>query len=218
MPTVYFQIGTNDGNDLFRELVIRNKPDIVILVEPNTTLIADIEKNYKDIKNVYIYNNAIYYKDDETVELYIPAKDGVMGTRASNNITYNSQHFSLVPMNDWGDKKDMVKLSSKSITFDTICKKHAITNIEYLQIDTEGFDSEIIKMIDFSKYSIQTLRFEKWGFKKENFTAYNKDLADTLGEDGMKLSIDKLKKYNYTINEVSDKDGNDIVATLRLDT
>jgi hypothetical protein len=44
MSKVFFQIGTNNGNDLFRELVIKNAPDCVILVEPNKELIDEIKK------------------------------------------------------------------------------------------------------------------------------------------------------------------------------
>ena len=113
MDIVYFQIGTNMGNDLFREMVIKHKPDLVILVEPNKNLVNNIKRNYNNIENVHIYNNAIYYNNDEEVELVIPAKNG-----------YTTAHFSLIPMNDWGDKKDMVKISSKSITFDKICEIH----------------------------------------------------------------------------------------------
>jgi len=215
MSNVFFQIGTNNGNDMFRELVIKNKPDIVILVEPNINLINEIKNNYNNIKNVYIYNNAIYYTNDEILELYIPAKNGIMGVRSDNGIIYDSGHFSLVPMNDWGKKEDMVKFLTKSITFDEICKIHNIKSIEYLQIDTEGFDSEIIKMIDLSKYTIKQIRFEKWGFKSDCFTNFNKDLSNELGENGMINTINKLTSYNYYINDISDKDGNDIIATLK---
>jgi FkbM family methyltransferase len=214
MHRVFFQIGTNNGNDLFRELVIKENPDMVILVEPNEFLIDDIKKNYSNIKNVYIYNNAIYYDDDQIIELYIPAKNGIMGTRADNGITYDDGHFTLLPMNDWGSKNDMVKISSTGITFDKICSIHGITNIDYLQIDTEGFDSEIIKMIDLSKYKINKIRFEKWGFKPECFTDYNKDKANELGINGMNNAINKLKEHNYIINDIHDKDGNDIIAIL----
>jgi FkbM family methyltransferase len=216
MHRVFFQIGTNNGNDLFRELVIKENPDMVILVEPNEFLIDDIKKNYSNIKNVYIYNNAIYYDDDQIIELYIPAKNGIMGTRADNGITYDYGHFTLLPMNDWGSKNDMVKISSTGITFDKICSIHGITNIDYLQIDTEGFDSEIIKMIDLSKYKINKIRFEKWAFKPECFTDYNKDKANELGINGMNNAINKLKEHNYIINDILDKDGNDIIAILNV--
>ena len=153
---------------------------------------------------------------NNTVELYMPAKNGIMGTRADNGIVYSDLHFSLLPMNDWGTKNDMVKVYAKTITFDEICKNHNITEIEYLQIDTEGFDSEIIKMIDLSKYKIKQIRFEKWGFDTNCFTKYHNNLSNELGINGMNIAINKLKQHNYVLNEVSDQDGNDIIATLNV--
>lgn len=218
MSSVYFQIGTNDGNDLFRQIVLQKKPDLVILVEPNPSLMDQIKKNYDGIPNVHIFNNAVYYTNDETLTLFIPSKQGVMngerGVRADNGITYHHVHFSLVPMNDWGKKEDMATFTTKSITFDEICKRHSITHIDYLQIDTEGFDSEIIKMIDLSKYTIKKIRFEKWNFKQECFTEYNSTHANELGMNGMNLAKEKLLSYNYSLSDISDKDGDDIIATL----
>jgi FkbM family methyltransferase len=214
MSKVFFQIGTNNGNDLFRNKVKQAQPNMIILVEPNKTLINEIKENYRDIQNVNIYNYAIYYNNHETVELYIPSKNGIMGTMADNRIIYSDEHFSLLPMNDWGKKDDMVKFTAKTITFDEICKKHNITEIDYLQIDTEGFDTEIIKMIDLSKYKINQIRFENWGFDTKCFTDYHKDLANELGINGINIALDKLRKHNYNISEICDEDGNDILATL----
>ena len=214
MNKVYFQIGTHDGNDGFKDMVKRDKPNIVILVEPNKELINSIKQNYNNIENVYVYNNAIYYNNDEDIELFIPAKNKVLGSRADNGHVYSNVNFSLVPMNDWGNKDDMINIISKSITFDKICSTHNITNIDYLQIDTEGFDSEIIKMIDLSKYKIKTIRFEKWGFKTDKFTRHNKEISDELGEVGMKNCIDKLTKHNYKITDIKDTMGNDYLANL----
>jgi hypothetical protein len=53
MTRVYFQIGTNNGNDNFRNIVAREKPDLVILVEPNANLVESIKSNYSNINNVY---------------------------------------------------------------------------------------------------------------------------------------------------------------------
>ena len=138
-----------------------------------------------------------------------------MGTTADNGITYHDVHFSLLPMNDWGSKDDMVKISSKTITFDKICSIHNITTIDYLQIDTEGFDTEIIKMIDFSKFKINTIRFESWTFSTDCFTKFHNDKSNELGVNGVNNAIDILKKNNYTISKVHDMDGDDILATLQ---
>lgn len=210
----FFQIGTNNGDDLFREKVISEKPDLVILVEPNPIHFEAIKENYQDIKGVTFYPNAIYYSDDEDIELFIPAIDGIEGNPGVNGITYSHGHYSLLPMNDWGDIKDMKKISAKSITFEKICQEHKITEIEFLQIDTEGFDSEIINMIDFSKYKIKKIRFEKWPFEPEKFTKHNKDSAHRLGKSGMEKTIKRLTDHGYEISEIEDADGNDIIAIL----
>ena len=202
MSGIFFQIGTNNGNDVFRDKVKTDNPIQIILVEPNKSLINDIKNNYKDIENVHIFNNAIYYNNNEDVDLYIPKNNG-----------YSTGHFSLLPMNDWGEKNTMDKFVAKSITFDEICRQHDITDIDFLQIDTEGFDSEIIKMIDFNKYNIKQIRFEKWGFDTSCFTRHQSDLSNELGVNGMNASIEKLKRHNYSIDEIKDRSGNDIIAT-----
>lgn len=213
MSRVFFQIGTNNGNDLFNLLVKKENPDLIILVEPNISLIKEIEKNYKDIKNVHLFNNAIYYEDNTDIELYIPAINGVYGNIGENNITYSNVHYSLVPMNDWGEKKNMNKIIVKSIRFDTICEKLNISKIEYLQIDTEGFDTEIIKMIDLSKYDIKKIRYEKWGFSNDKFTRHNdSDKSIHLGLSGMIEVEEKLKSHGYNLTDINDNDGVDIIA------
>jgi len=212
---VFIQIGTNDGNDLFREKVIQEKPDTVILVEPNTDLIPSIHNNYKNVKsNVIVLNNAVYYESGKTVELYFPAKNGQSGTIADNGHTYTHVNFSLIPMNDWGEKKDMVKIKAKTICWEDLCERYQIKNVEYLQIDTEGFDSEIIKMIDFERYKIQCLRFEKWFFDSNCFDKYHKEIADGLGKNGNLEVISKLIELGYTLEEVCDADGSDFIARL----
>ena len=216
----YFQIGTNDGNDNFRNLCIKHKPDMIVLVEANSKHLNSIQNNYKSFVNVHTINKAIYYNDNDEVELFIPAKDGIYGEpgvqpeRKQGNHTYTDGQFSLLPMNDWGEKKNMCSFKATTIKFDTICEQLNITNIEYLQIDTEGFDSEIIKMIDLDKYNIKNIRYEKWGFSTECFTKYNSDdNLNNYGNEGMKLVEQKLKKYNYKLRDINDRDGNDIIAT-----
>ena len=68
------------------------------------------------------------------------------------------------------DKEFNCKKKSDSITFNSLCKKYFIKNIHYLQIDTEGFDSEIIQSIDFNNINIDIIRYEKWNFSTDCFT------------------------------------------------
>jgi hypothetical protein len=206
--TVYIQIGTNSGNDNFRKLVILNKPSKVILIEPNSSLINIIEANYINIPNVHIVNKAIYYEDNMRIPLYIP---NTINNIAANGYYYSDLHYSLVPMNDWGEKTELQEIKADTIIFESLCKKFSITNIDYLQIDTEGFDTEILQLIDFTKYTINKLRYEKWPFNPECFTKHNN--TNSLGINGMKIVEDILLKNNYILQDINDEDGNDIIAT-----
>jgi FkbM family methyltransferase len=222
MKTVFFQIGTNNGNDNFNQLCKVNKPDCIVLVEPNPAHISNIEKMYRNFTNVHIINRAIFYEDDQEVELFIPAKDGIYGqpgvqpNRKNGNLVYSDGQFSLLPMNDWGEKNNMCSFKASTITFNTICNNLNITDIQYLQIDTEGFDSEIIKMIDLDKINIQQIRYEKWNFDNSCFTEHTKfDKTDTtqLGSAGMDIVKNKLIQHNYILKDIKDRFGNDIMAT-----
>lgn len=212
MEKVYFQIGTNNGDDLFKIKCLKDNPSHIILVEPNPLHEENIKNSYKDFPNVYIYINAIYYKDNESLELVIPALNGKFGSPGENSIIYNHSHLSLIPMNTWGSKENMFKVNATSITFDTICDNLKISSIDYLQIDTEGFDYEIIKMINLDKYDIKQIRYEKWTFDSNDFTKHFGN-DNEFGYKGMYIIKQKLEKYNYQLQDIHDESGKDILAT-----
>ncbi len=209
--SVFIQIGTNNGNDKFRRAVLERKPDLVLLVEANSGLRSAIEKNYENIPNVHIISKAILWEDNKIVSLYYPAMGGSHGNQGENGITYYDVHFSMLPMNDWGDKKNMVEIKAPTISFMSLCEQYNIKDVEYLQIDTEGFDTEIIKMIDFQKINIKYIRFEKWGFDPNCFTRYNEN-PERFGKNGMEAAKLKLISNGYTLYDISDEDGNDIIG------
>ncbi len=45
-------------------------------------------------------------------------------------------------------------------TFSALCAKHAITQVDLIQIDTEGHDYEVIKLIDFARLKPRVVFYE----------------------------------------------------------
>ena len=190
---IFVQIGTNNGNDDFRNLCRQYKPSLIILVEPNSIHNDSIVTAYEGILAYHIENVAITTQAQNEVTLVIPKNRPKM---------YNTGNYSLLPMDDWGD--DFNKVVSKGITFSQLCENYGITEIEYLQIDTEGYDSEIIKSIDFSKVKINKIRYEKWGFPTDAFTRHG-DKGKEYGIAGMKAVHSLLVDLGYVlIEETSD--------------
>ena len=199
---IFIQIGTNDGNDMFRKYVEYFNPKKVILVEPNSELVKKIKENYFFYKGDLVILNCAINTKNEDVTLY---RSKLWG--------HETPHFSLVPMNNWGESlHDLISLKSKSITFDYLCSLHNINHINLLQVDTEGFDAEIINSIDLNKIKIDLLRFEEWPFSKECFTKFSNN-NEHMGTTGMENIINKLLSLNYNCFKINDMDGNDIVAT-----
>lgn len=184
----FIQIGTNDGNDEFNEIVKQENPDLVILVEPNKNLNSKIDQMYSDVSN-YVIENVAINLERGSCKLYYPI-DHFTG------IQFYDVHFSLVPMDDWGE--NLVQIECEGITFTDLCEKYNITSVDYLQIDTEGFDSEIILSIDFSKIDVKKIKYEKWNFTEECFTRYGED-GKRLGKNGMINVENKLKSLGYNL-------------------
>jgi FkbM family methyltransferase len=190
---IFVQIGANDGNDAFRNLVRQYVPKMVVLVEPNEELNSLIKENYKLISKplVYIENVAIMEEDKGEVKLVIPDVE----YRGGHN--YTNKHYSLLPLDDWG-KEFHNSISAKSMTFTALCDKYKITNINYLQIDTEGYDMEIIKSIDFSKVQIDNIQFERWDFPISMYTRYGA-YADKCGINAVREVERLLMKQGYKL-------------------
>ncbi len=59
---------------------------------------------------------------------------------------------------EYGGSTEIVKVETKKI--ETICDENNITNINYLSIDVEGAEFEVIKSINFDKVFIDVIAFE----------------------------------------------------------
>lgn len=82
--------------------------------------------------------------------------------------------------------------SIKTITFSDLLLKHRVTEFDILLIDTEGYDYNILKLIDFSIVKPAIIVYENKHLKRKIY----------------KRSISLLKKYNYDVFS----DGSDTIA------
>ena len=82
----------------------------------------------------------------------------------------------------------------KIVVFNDLVEKYNISEIEYLFIDTEGYDYQIIKSIDFNKTKINKVKFEY------------KHLDDTFKFDIRLLELREMfNQLNYKEIDVDDE-------------
>lgn len=189
---VIVQIGVYDGADEFNSIVRNTDPVKLVLVEPNKDMNAQILHNYEGVPNVFIENAAIMEKTNGLVKLVHPED-----TPRKNKQFYNGC-FSLLPMDDWGDNFKSIEVPS--LSFMDLCEKYGITDIHFLQIDTEGYDADIIKSIDFNKIHIDIIKYENWAFAEDCFTRYG-DRKKHLGVNGMYEVKVLLEGLGYILDE-----------------
>jgi len=102
-------------------LNLYDKADHIIAVEASGSNAAFIRSvcALNHIKNVRVYNNALYKTDGELIELY------VSNDTCGNNSMYKITGYSEVE-------------SVQTLTIDTICAENGVNDIRLIKIDIEG--------------------------------------------------------------------------------
>jgi FkbM family methyltransferase len=151
------QIGAHDGVsfDPVREY-ITGCGFPALLVEPQPDIFTRLKENYHGFDNVIFENVAVAHREG-TVPLY--------RYRAGANISYEMSTLSsmskvVLERGSHRGSTDIEEIHVPARTLPGLLKKYAIREIGLLQIDTEGFDFEVIKMVDFEKSKPVIINFE----------------------------------------------------------
>lgn len=146
-PDFYFiQIGANDGlaNDPIRPLV-KQFHIKGLLVEPMPDFFARLTRNYADEPQLDFENCAIGAVDGE-VSLFRFKPDTPLPNNFFHGMARFDKNYMLARSRKMGLGDAIEEIKVPALTFETLTRKHNIRKIDFLQIDTEGFDFEIIKM------------------------------------------------------------------------
>jgi hypothetical protein len=203
------QIGANDGqiNDPIYDFVMKNKEFTnIALIEPQSSIIEYLEKNYESHPSSNIYNFAIGPEDslklfrvkpeyyDVFIQRYL---QGSPNYRVPSGFT--SSIKSHVVKHITGNIPDNVTVEEVIeeiiIPCLTLTKFKKLNNwnekiIHVLQIDTEGMDDQIIYSSDLKLNSPLIINFEHFHLKKEN-------------EERLNLH---LKQNGYHVHKYSNSD------------
>jgi len=156
----FVQIGANDGifRDPLYEFVTRHHEQIAgLALEPVKETFQKLQANYAKYPHVTPVNVAIHttkkklniYKVDP--EFYGKLPEWVRGIAS-----FDKDHYRTLGV----PPEAMITESIRCVTLDELVSQYDVEHIDLLQIDTEGYDAEIIKSIDFSKVKPSIIRFE----------------------------------------------------------
>jgi FkbM family methyltransferase len=158
-PDFFFvQIGANDGvfGDPIRDFVTRTGV-AGLAVEPLQDFFRQLVANYRGFPRVKPVNVALH-ASARSMQLHrVDASRGERLPGWTQGIaSFKESHHAINRVPD----DVMVTETVACVTLTELLEQHQVRAVDLLQIDTEGYDSEIIKMIDFARCRPAIIRFE----------------------------------------------------------
>lgn len=192
----FIQIGANDGKSV--DPIYKFATEFGwsgVLVEPLPHVFELLKANYKDHGKLKLLNAALSEKDgSRTMYTVRIDKDTFKGAHA-----YSSFDRSVVARQTrWVPDiaSRIEEISVRCISMETLLREAGANQVDLLQIDAEGYDFEILKMIDFARLRPTIICFEHAHLTKAQMNA----AAALLRAQGYRMTRDNLDTIAYRPN------------------
>ena len=160
----FVQVGSHDGemHDPLRIFVLNNDWR-GILIDPQTNMLQKCKQNYHNKANLNFVNVAVHptkswitlYKVENPKDYSHSGWASIVPERFSNTIYKNSYSVKKV----------------KAIPLMEVIKYYELKTVDLLQIDTEGFDWNVLKMYDFNYFKPVIIQYEHCHLSNNDFQA-----------------------------------------------
>src|SRR5262249_15985126 len=156
-----------------------------LVVEPLKDKFELLKRAYADVESVVPVNVAVHNTEKEMlIHRVRPDLEKNLPGWARGIGSFNPEYHKLSNL----DSSYMISERVPCTTFDDLLTTHRMTNIELLITDTEGYDFEILKSIDFTKHRPTYVHFEHGLSGGVMSWERYKDLAYYLAQHGYNIS------------------------------
>jgi FkbM family methyltransferase len=162
----FMEIGAWDGigADCFYPLVKKYKIS-GILIEPQEDAFRKLKENYAYHNKIFFDNIAVAEKDCIKPLYFIslnsqtttPAYASLKKEVTEKGVAF-LQRNNILPVGEFSQY--ILSKPVQCLSISTIIKKHKLNKIDILQIDTEGYEYEILKSMPFDKIKPKIIRCE----------------------------------------------------------
>lgn len=187
----FIQIGANNGvrYDPIYQIVNELKIDGVV-IEPVQDYYDELVKNYQHLKNITPANIAIYSKNTD-LTMYRVKKNSKLPDWVNGIASLNYEHHKKSQTSS----EYIVEETVRGVTFDTFITEYDIKKIDFLQIDVEGYDYEILNLFPFDRFMPKLIHFEH-ALSLQNMTY---DQYDELHSKLIRMGYRTIMNMNDTI-------------------
>lgn len=201
---IFFDIGSHHGVTIkeFLKIFSINR---IYAFEPSKKNYLELRKNVEKIQKTKSVDIKIYQlgvgKKEEILELN-EITDGVSNT--FNKLDLNSKYFKKKQFitTFFGIKKFFSnKISTKIITLKNFIKKEKIEKVEFVKIDTEGFELNVLLGLEEDIKKVKFILFEhhydNMIIKKYNFSDIHRLLDNSGFKQIFKIKMPFRKSFDY---------------------
>jgi FkbM family methyltransferase len=199
------QVGVHDGTaiDPLRDELLR-RPWRGILLEPVPYVFERLKANYGRYDRLILENAAIADEDGTREFHHLPQTDDnsmwkwydALGSFRREVVL---GHKNLIP----DIEERIVTTSVPCLTFDSLCKKHGVERLDVVQIDTEGYDLEVLRLIDLARWQPSLVMYESMHLGDEDRAAA-RSLLDEHGYVRIADDMDTLGVHRSTLERLPD--------------
>ncbi|MBB6610321.1 FkbM family methyltransferase [Pontibacter sp. Tf4] len=178
---ILFDVGSNEGQSV-RDFLIFDKKASIYCFEP-------IKSTFESLSSKFRHHNNV-----KTHMLALGSFEGVVKMKLSDSSCMNS-----IVSDSEDSSEEFVQENIQSKTLDNFCKENFIEHINYLKIDTEGYDLDVLKganrMLDSSK--IDFVQVEAGMNPQNNYHVPMQNLKTFLEDKGYYLFGIYDQKHEY---------------------
>ena len=168
----FVQIGANDGQteDLLHPYILKYNLS-GLLVEPQKDIFEKLKQTYAGRDNLIFVNTAIasergslpFYKVrgsliNETNAYQASAISSLNKETLRGRIARRVPRYFPRISENLDDYIEEITINT--MTFEDLVRQYEIKKIDFLFIDCEGYDYEILKMVDFKRFSPSLINYE----------------------------------------------------------
>lgn len=197
-PFSFLQVGANDGRsfDFLYSFVIKRE-SAGIAIEPIKEYYDELCENYKSQPAIIKINKAvsrikkktiIYKIDKNQIKLY---PDWVKGIAS-----FNLAHLTKF---DYIKREDILEEEVSAEPLMDIIEACKINRIDYFQVDTEGYDYDVVDMFDFLKFKPKMVKAEYVNLKNEE----KKKMKSKLKNNGYYVFFQGLDIIGIELKSIS---------------
>lgn len=195
----FIQVGANDGIsfDFLYGFVTKRKSSGIV-IEPIKEYYIELQENYIDYSKIVKINKAIH-PTEKQITLYkiSPNSLNKYPEWVKGIASFDNEHHKRLKIASEDITEEIVAADN---LMDIVFENYNRKSVDYFQVDTEGFDYEVLKMIDFNiikptiiKYEFANLKIEDQKsavllLQSEGYYLFN-EFGDTIGINLRKIKL-----------------------------